>query len=419
MTNAARYSVLLAVIFMIDSQFRLRTRADDGATNQNNPFTRIHPVTEQKGLTFSAEYTGEVFGNLFGGLRKGATYEGLLKLSLQLDLTKAVGWNGATFYSSMLYPHGEGITDKYTGDFNHLSNIDAYNSVRLFELWFQQKLCADLCSIRIGQMSADQEFYQSTTSNLFINSSFGTFPTIAFGTNLPAYPVGGLGARIDYRPNNSLTFRAALFDSNPGIQNLDDKHGTRFHLNPNAGLIFIAEGVYQINPTLANCGMAGAYTLGGYYDSRQFTGDFLHPADSANGGLYAIVDQIVYRAERYVDDRSSKRALSIFASCAAAPSDRNLVSLYLDVGCSYLGLLRSRENDVFGIAASYAKVGDDVVRNGSVVHSGHETVIEASYRIQLNEHLYLQPDVQYILYPGGFGAHPNALVSGLRFDVTF
>jgi carbohydrate-selective porin OprB len=35
------------------------------------------------------------------------------------------------------------------------------------------------------------------------------------------------------------------------------------------------------------------------------------------------------------------------------------------------------------------------------------------------KHLYLQPDVQYILYPGGFGAHSNALVSGLRFDVTF
>jgi porin len=419
MTNTARYSVLLAVIFTIDNHFLSLAIANDEATNQNDSFTKVHSATEQKGLTFSAEYTGEVFDNLSGGLKRGATYEGLLKLSLQLDLTKAVGWNGAIIYGSMLYPHGEGITDRDTGDFNRLSNIDAYDSVGLFELWFQQKLFADLFSIRIGQISADQEFYQSTTSNLFINSCFGTFPTIGFGTNLPAYPVGGLGARIEYRQTSGLTVRAGLFDSNPGIQNFNDKHGTRFHLNPNAGLIFITEGVYQVAPTKANRGIVGSYTLGGYYDSRQYTGDFVHPAHAANGGLYAIVDQIVYRAEPYIDEKSSNRGLSVFSSCAVAPSDRNLVSLYLDIGCNYLGLLPCRASDIFGVAASYTKFGTDVVRNDSVVHSGHETVIEASYRIQLNEHLYLQPDVQYILYPGGFGAHPNAFVSGLRFDVTF
>ena len=79
------------------------------------------------------------------------------------------------------------------------------------------KSFAMICfSIRIGQMSADQEFYQSKTSNLFINRCFGNFPTISFGTNLPIYPVGGLGARIDYRPGSALTLRPALFDSNPG-----------------------------------------------------------------------------------------------------------------------------------------------------------------------------------------------------------
>jgi hypothetical protein len=70
-----------------------------------------------------------------------------------------------------------------------------------------------------------------------------------------------------------------------------------------------------------------------------------------------------------VDEKSSKRGLSIFSSCAAAPSDRNLVSLYLAVGCNYVGLLPCRENDIFGVAASYTKVGDAVVGSGSVVHS--------------------------------------------------
>jgi porin len=418
MINTRGFCVLLAIAFVARVQFLSLARADD-VSSQNDFFNQVHSATGQKGVKFAAGYTGEVFGNLAGGIKNGASYLGLLRLSLGIDLSKVACWNGAAIYGSMLYPQGNGLTDHQTGDLNRLSNIDAYNSVRLFELWFQQKFCNDLFSIRIGQMSADQEFYQSPTSNLFINSCFGTFPTISFGTNLPIYPVGGLGIRLHYRANSSLSFRAALFDSNPGIQSLDDKHGTRFHLNPGAGVIFIAEGVYQIDPTKTNRGMAGTYTLGGYYDSRQFTGDFVHPAHGANGGLYAIADQIVYRAEPYVDEKSSGRGLSVFSSCAVAPSDRNLVSLYLDIGCNYLGLLPRRENDILGVAASYTKIGDDSVRNGSVVHSGHETVIEASYRIQLNDHLYLQPDMQYILYPGGFGAHPNALVSGLRFDFTF
>jgi len=54
------------------SQFLLLARAYDEATNQYDPFTWVHSATEQKGLTVSAEYTGEFFGNLSGGLKKGA-----------------------------------------------------------------------------------------------------------------------------------------------------------------------------------------------------------------------------------------------------------------------------------------------------------------------------------------------------------
>ena len=393
--------------------------ADNGGSDQKDFFQEVHSATEQKGVTFTAEYTGEGFANLSGGIKTGAAYEGLIRLSLQLDLAQLLCWKGTTVYGSMLYPAGEGLTNQYTGDFNRLSNIDAYDSVRLFELWFQQKLFGGLFSIRLGQIAADQEFYQSTTSNLFINSCFGTFPTISFNTNLPIYPVGGLGARVDYRPSSSATFRAAVFDSNPGIQDLNDKHGIAFHLNPTAGVIFVAEGVYQVNPTKENRGIVGTYTIGGYYDSRQFSGDFVHPVHASNGGFYAIIDQVVYRAQPYMDEKSGKQGLSIFTSCGGAPRDRNVVSLYVDCGCNYFGLVPGRDNDIAGVAVSYTKLSDELVQKGRPIHSGHETVIEASYKLQLNDHLYLQPDLQYIFYPGGFGAHPNALVSGLRFDFTF
>jgi porin len=412
----------IALLFrrVVSIFFLLLCPFNSAAAEDTTDFIRRMPgAAQDMGYTFGAEYTSEVFANVTGGFKTGATYDGLLKLSMRIDLAKVAGWNGATLYGSMFYPHGTGLTDSYTRDFNRLSNIDAYDSLRLFELWFQQKLFGDQVSIRIGQIAADQEFYQSSTATLFLNSCFGTFPTISFGTNLPIYPVGGLGARIDYGSTSSLKFRAALFDSNPGIQSMNDKHGTVFHLNPSAGLILIAEGVYQVAPTPANCGLVGTYTLGGYYDSRPYTGQFVHPGHHANGGLYGIIDQVVYREAPLVDEKSSNQGLSIFTSCSIAPRDRNLVSFYLDGGCNYLGLFPTRDNDVIGIAISYTKLTDDFVQGGKVIHSGHETVIEASYKFQLNQHFFLQPDLQLILHPGAVGAYPNTLVTGLRFDLTF
>src|SRR5258708_10676868 len=112
-----------------------RTNADD-ASNRNDLFRQAHSAAEQKGVIFTAEYTGEVFGNLSGGIKTGATYESLLRVSLQLDLAQLVCWNGATIYGSMLYPPGKGLTDQYTVHFTRLTNIDPSNRFRLFKLLF-------------------------------------------------------------------------------------------------------------------------------------------------------------------------------------------------------------------------------------------------------------------------------------------
>ncbi len=390
-----------------------------GLAEEANFLTQLHSITEEHGITFAGEYTGEGFGNLAGGIRRGAAYEGLLKLTLQLDLEKIVHWGGATVYASALYPHGNGLSAQFTGDFNILSNIDAFDSFRLFELWFQQDFFGDRASIRIGQMSADIEFYQSQWSNIFINSCFGTFPTISFGTQLPIYPVGGLGARVDFHPFSNTVVRAAVFDSNPGLASTTDLHGVRFHLNPSAGVIVLAEAVYQVTPSLQNGGKEEDYTLGAYYDSRPFSGPFVEPNHHSNGGFYAIADRQLYRKEPYLNAQSKKTGLGAFSSFSLAPSDRNQVSFYADCGINYQGLFPGRDNDVFGLALSYTKISEDDLVNGVPVHSGHETVLEATYRFQVTDHLYIQPDFQYIFDPGAVSNRPNAVVAGIRYDLTF
>ncbi len=180
-----------------------------------------------KGALFQFNYWGEAFANLSGGVRRGGDYEGLLKISLNLDLRKLVQWNGATIYASMLYPHGNGITDQYVNDYNVLSNIDAYDSVRLFEFWFQQTFFDGRFSIRLGQLTTDNDFFVSNNSALFINSALGTIGTVLHDVVAPIYPVGSQGIRLHYDFTPSFYVQAMAMDDNAGAQNLNDKRGTQ------------------------------------------------------------------------------------------------------------------------------------------------------------------------------------------------
>jgi carbohydrate-selective porin OprB len=46
-------------------------------------------------------------------------------------------------------------------------------------------------------------------------------------------------------------------------------------------------------------------------------------------------------------------------------------------------------------------------------------VIELTYLANICPNFSLQPDIQYIINPGGFGKASNALVAGVRFNLTF
>jgi porin len=378
---------------------------------------RIQSASADHGITLSADYTGEVLGNLTGGLKSGSVFEGLLRLNLQLDLAKLLCWKGGSFNASLLDPHGEGISREYSGDFNLASNIDAHNGVRLFELWFQQNFCGDTLSIRIGQMAADQEFFLSTNSALFLNSGFGAPPTISFDSQLPVYPVGGFGVRLQYKPNEHYFLRAVIFDASPGNQATNDKNGAAFHVNPGAGEIFLLETGYAVNASPDAKGLTGTYTIGAWFDSSLETSPGLQGAHNSDYCLYLMIDQMIYRNS---SENSGLKDLGAFFRLSGAPrQDRNLVPFYFDAGFNLIGLIPSREKDVYGIALGYTKLSDELMVDGIKVHSAHETVLETTYKIQVNDHFYVQPDLQYILDPGAFRHLSNALVAGVRFDLTF
>ena len=370
---------------------------------------------EQHFTAWRVNYVGEVLGNLSGGLKRGATYDGYLQIGLGVNFAKVAGWDDTVFYASFLYPHGEGLTQNYVGDLNVVSNIDAYDSPRLFDGWMEKEFLDRRLSVRLGVMAIDSEFFASSGASLFLNSGFGAFPVIGQDLVAPIYPVTAPGLRVRWQADPALTLSAAVFSGDAGAPTVN-RHNTEWRLGKRNGVTAFVEAAYQLHAN--GKGLPGTYKMGGFYDSKcvdDLSGGGRH---HGNYGGYAIADQMVWREG--ADGDAAKQGLGVFARFALAPQDRSFVSFDAEAGLTYTGLLPSRDNDVAGLGVVYARVSGEARDAAGQAYPTHqETVVEFSYQATLGDHLTLQPDFQYVFHPGAVRNGRDAVVAGLRCSVGF
>lgn len=81
-----------------------------------------------------------------------------------------------------------------------------------------------------------------------------------------------------------------------------------------------------------------------------------------------------------------------------------------------IGPKRGSRNDGFyaAVACGWFSLELDKVQQAT-----YETTIEITYVIQLNRHISIQPDFQYVMHPYGNTEIGNALVVGGQLLVTF
>src|SRR5690242_16423361 len=172
---------------------------------------------ESHGITITLQETSEVLGNVTGGIKTGAIYEGATFMALKADTEKLFGLPGGTFNASAWQIHGRGLSANNVLNLNTISSIEATRATRLFELWYEQALLDGALSVRIGQQAADQEFQISTYGGLFINSSFGwpTLDAVDQPGGGPAYPLASLGVRVKAQPTEDLTMMVGVYSGSP------------------------------------------------------------------------------------------------------------------------------------------------------------------------------------------------------------
>ena len=408
---------------------------------------RLRGTLAEHGVTFNAIYTGEVLGNASGGLRRGAIGEGKLEVNATVDMERLAGWSGLRLYGNAFQIHRTGgISRDLVGAVQTISAIEALPSTRLSELWLEQNV--GTMSLRVGQLTADSEFTISSYSLLFLNSDFPAITKQNLPGTGPAYPLSTPGARLKWQPSEAVSLLGAVFNGNPAGRGDDperlNRNGTNFRLSDPP--LLWSELQLRANQDAEDTGLASIVRFGGWYhtgrfDSQRFDRFGRSLADPASTGLsarlrsdsgiYAILDQQIYR----LPGGDSDKGIAVFSRVSASPSDRNLIDAYLDGGIVFSGLNGARPNDKFGVTFLYShlsNVGRGLDRDfaalspARLTRRDYELAIEATYLAEIRPGWSIQPDLQYVIHPGGripqAAGDPtpkNATIIGLRTTVVY
>lgn len=355
--------------------------------------------------TFSAYYTGEFWRNADGGIRTGGGYLSDAGLKVASELDGLFGGVDSGIFAYFLWNNAKTFSDRYVGDAQVVSNIDAQQAVRVYELWYQQYLNEDV-SLRFGLYDLNSEFDALDTASLFINSSHGIGAEYGqSGVAGPSiFPVTSLAARFDLAIDDRNLLRYAILDGVPGDP--DDPSRTTIDLGGRDGVLHALEYNHSAD--------GGArFGVGGWLYSADFDrieATVTAPRDDGNAGVYGFVEGTLYRSDAGASVRG-------FLRYGVANDDLNVFDRYAGAGIVASGLVSSRPDDRFGLAIASAGVGDPWDRATGGANS-HETSIELTYSTRLTRWLRIQPDVQYILNPGANPGLSDAFVIGLRFELT-
>ena len=83
----------------------------------------VRKQLEDAGIRFGVNDTAETLSNPTGGIRQLTIYQGLLDVSLNLDLEKLAKWPDATFYIDGYWISGRGLSRNAVGNLLAVSSI--------------------------------------------------------------------------------------------------------------------------------------------------------------------------------------------------------------------------------------------------------------------------------------------------------
>lgn len=367
------------------------------------PHSHIHAggeIDEAHGpLLLQITYTGEVMGNVSGGVRKGTRYLDNLDIVFEADMEKLVGWTGAQVHVYGLYNNGRSI-GALAGDTHGVSNIETgVSALRLYEAWVDQKI-GGIASLRAGLYDLNSEFDSLGAAGLFVSSPHGIGTDFAqSGRNGPSiFPSTSLAARVQVAPAEGWAVRAAVLDGVPGDP--DHPKRTAIHLGHGDGALLVGEVEAPLK--------GGKLLLGHWRYTARFDPHDGGPSRTGNAGTYVRGEMPIIA--------DGKRKTDMFVRLGTASERFNMFDFFAGGGIKFGGWVAGREEDEFGLAVAAAFTSDSY--RAATGASDAEVAFEATYRAPVASWLSLQPSVHYIRRPSADPAIRDAIVVGLRAEAS-
>jgi porin len=371
------------------------------APESTNSFDETRAAMSARGFAMEAVVTTDVMALLDGGLDTGVDTPANFDLVFTQDTAAAGWWPNGSFLLYFLGNTGGDPTAR-TGDLQTASNIEAFNTLKVYEASYEHRFADSRLAVLVGLHDMNSDFYALEHAGLFLNSSFGIGPDVS-QTSPSIFSTSALGTRLRVHVTDDVYFLAAIYDGIPGDP--DNAKGTHVKLDDGDGVFYINE-----------IGVAGAddhyykYSVGTWYHSAEFE-DFAALPQEDNKGMYFLAERDITRDE-------DGQGTGVFVQLGLADGDRNQVGRYLGIGMTHTGLLPGRPEDVAGLAiANASNSGMFRALNPGIDRS--ETAIELSYLITPAPWFTVQPDLQYIINPGMDPGVDDALVASLRFQFAF
>lgn len=383
-----------------------------------------------KGVTFSSTYTCDVLGNVTGGNMQGARYDHSMGWDVNFDLEKLAGMIGTQFHVSGLWRSGQNLSKATIGNDIVVSTIYGHEQFRFYFLYLEKDLFDKRLNLRFGRIAAGDDFAASPVYSVFVSNAVDGVPiSIPINLFFTVYPTATWGARARYNINDDFYLLSGIFDGDKGVER-DEMYGLDFSLRLKEGLAFAQEIAYSPKKGIGPNFLPGNYKAGIYYNGavrRDLYSDVNGSSYALTGldrkkhvgdyNIYMHADQMIYREKGTLD-----QGLIPFVVATLGSQDINKFPFFLTGGLVYKGLVPTRNDDMTAFEFVYAKYSDKIKESQESVGSSpqsYEMVLEFTHKVMITKWMYLQPDLQYIIQPGGTGNIDDALVLGFQFGLTF
>jgi porin len=387
-----------------------------------------------EGIRPLAIFITDPFVNAAGGRRQGFSEYDLLGLDLLLDTDKLCGWPGGEFRIGFANNSGTSLSQKYVGNNFPVQLADVADAnPRLTYLRYAQSFFDDKLNVLFGRLTINsvygEEFAGSQYFKAFTSVGFNLVP-IGIFLNAPGafgYPLATWGTRVKFEPVESLYAMVGCYNGDPEVKE-GDRHGVDFSMR--GPPFVISEIGYRWNYGKDTAGLPGNLKLGAYFNGGEAevfgSGPAGEPSDTvrARYGFYTVADQALIRW----GDPAEKRHLGTFAAFLCAPDERvNQLPYFFDTGLVAYGFLPSRPRDFVGFGVAYGSYSGDLQRAEEIQAATDfavgvqrwEMTLEWTYGCTVRPGLLVQPDLQYLINPGGNNAIANALAIGLNVVCNF